>query len=620
MSRLWIIIALGCWFALLGFSHPVCAQVTPEHRKELNDLAKEVTRAGSLIRKKEFDEAEKILTDVEIKLQGIATAAMVSATDPALKRVSTLLTKQQAALEKAGGKGKPVAAGVSFMKEIAPLIVSRCVQCHGETNPRNGLRLDRFSGWRAGGKGGQLLVPEHAIRSLIIARINAPEGKGRMPARGEPLTNDEKELLTDWINQGAKFDGASQDATLAHLIDEEDAKNVVIPKPKGGEQVLFTRDIAPWFTNLCLNCHNSRRRSGGLSVETFFDIMKGGESGEVIIPGDMENSRLFRLVGGKELPRMPQGQARITRKNYNDLVKWFEEGNTYDGADPRALISTFAPSDQQMAQQSAASRTDAQMQQLRQERTEEQYRKAVSSDPHPTITTDNFLLVGNVDEQRLAQVRGWADEHLKTLQKSLDNDQQPWRGRLAIFVLKDQFSYHEFNEVIEQRRPDPDLTGHSKVTAGQEDAYLVLQDFGDHPDKGPSLQASVIDHLTGAYLQKSKADLPLWLVRGAGLAMAETAVPDRKRSEALERSAYPLVASLNRPEDVFADGTFSPSGSAAVGYTLVKFLMISGGPAKFSQFIKALERGATTNAALQSSYGVPAAKIATAYLSKLKSR
>ena len=64
-------------------------------------------------------------------------------------------------------------------------------------------------------------------------------------------------------------------------------------------------------------------------------LLYRGDSGRVVLPGNLEGSRLFRLVGGLENPRMPQGQARITRKNYEDLKKWFEEGNVYDGDDPR---------------------------------------------------------------------------------------------------------------------------------------------------------------------------------------------------------------------------------------------------------------------------------------------
>jgi len=620
MSRLQMILLICGLLGMATISQSASAQITREQRKELGGLSREISRAGTLIRKKELDEAKKILDDVEAKVRELAASAKISPADPALRPITASLARQIKAYVKAGGMSSEDDEAVSFMKDVAPIIVSRCVQCHGPTNPRNGLRLDRFAGWRAGGKSGPVLIPQNSFQSLIIARVNAAEGKGRMPPNGDALTAEQKEVVSNWINQGAKFDGASEDKLLADLIYEEDAKNVKIPQPKGGETVSFSRDIAPWFTNLCLNCHNARRRSGGLSLESFFDLMKGGDSGEVILPGDMENSRLFRLVGGKELPRMPQGQARITRKNYEDLVQWFKEGNTYDGSDPRAKIASLGPSDMQMAQQGLATLSDADLQKLRQERSEEQYRKAISSDPHPTLMDEHFLLLGNVDEKRLAQVKDWAEEALKTLQKTFDNDSRPWRGRLAIFVLKDGFSYNEFNEVIERQRTTSGVTGHSKITPGQEDAYVVLQETAGSSDKHDPLQVALIDHLTGAYLQKSGKPLPEWLVRGAGLAMADLMLPDRQRSDALEKEAFPSVASLSRPEELFNEGALSPAAAAPVGYTLVKFLMASGGPAKFSSFIKALNGGATVSAALQSTYGTSAATIASGYVRKLKSR
>ena len=91
------------------------------------------------------------------------------------------------------------------------------------------------------------------------------------------------------------------------------------PKPKGTETVSFTRDIAPFMANLCGGCHSAQRKSGGLSLVSYFDLMQGGESGEVIIPGDKDKSRLFRLVGGLENPRcqpISRGLPRRTTRTW----------------------------------------------------------------------------------------------------------------------------------------------------------------------------------------------------------------------------------------------------------------------------------------------------------------
>ncbi|WP_437187664.1 c-type cytochrome domain-containing protein [Planctomicrobium sp. SH668] len=617
----YIVVVVGLMFSAFG-QNAALAQYTPEHRKELNEMTKTVNGVSAIIKKKEYQEAQKILMESSSRLEEIVQEAKGTANDPPIRKVLLQIMKQQGLVEKGMAKEKPVVPEkpISFMKEIAPVVINRCVGCHGAENPRNRLRLDSFAGWKTGGQSGQMIIPENAFRSMMIARLHAPEGKGRMPANGEALSDEQKQLFIDWVNQGAKFDGESEDKTFADLIYEEEAKSVTIPKPKGGEQVLFTRDIAPWFTNLCLNCHNSRRKSGGLSVETFFDIMKGGDSGEVVIPGDMENSRLFRLVGGLELPRMPQGQARITKKNYDDLVTWFKEGNSFDGADPRAPISSFVPSEEEVLLRNLAGLSTEAFQKLREDRTNDAYRRAISKEQHPKLTGDHFLITGNVPEDRLKQVESWAVEELAKLQKSFNNDQNPFRGRLAILVLKDRFSYNEFSEVVERRRADPESTGHSKVTAGQEDAYIVLVDTGDQAGKDPVLKAVLIENLTSAYMKKSGRPIPEWAARGIGLAMADQAVPDKQRADAIEKVAIQQLGTLSKPEDLFNEGVFSPSGTAAVGYSITKYLLASGGQEKFVSFINAIEGGANVGAALQSSYGASPATIAAGYLSSRKLR
>ncbi|CAK9015148.1 Planctomycete cytochrome C, partial [Durusdinium trenchii] len=578
-----------CWLPQVAH-----AQLKPEHRRELYELNRSVGRVAGMIRKKEFDAASDALEEAATRVEEIASDAGIETSDRALKGVLTAIERQKAALAKASGTAKPD-TGVSFAGDVAPIINARCVRCHGENNPRNGLRLDAFAGWKRGGQGGVLLVPGNARRSLLMARLMAPEGQGRMPAGGEALDRDELETIATWINQGAKYDGGRDSLPLADVIYQHELKasDVQIPKPKGTETVSFTQDIAPWMANLCLGCHNERRKSGGLSVATFFDIMKGGDSGAVIEPGDMENSRLFRL-----------GQARITRKNYEDLKQWFVEGNTFDGDNPRTPLANYRMTPQQMAANQFASKSEAEMRELRSSRTEQQIKRAISSDPIATVQRDAFLVTGTVSEQRLNEVGDWAESHLERLQKTLGGSGAPWRGRLAVIVLRDRFSYEEFNQIVESRRIPTEMVGHSKVTVGYEDAYVALQDVGDTASsENPGLQASLIQHVTAAYLSRDGAEFPAWLSEGLGLYLAAGALPGNQYIKNLSGIAASQATALRRPRDVFDDGTFSPAFVGPVGYTLVDFLMDGGGPAKFRQLLKSLSDGRGTGEALSAVYG-----------------
>ncbi|MCA8993009.1 MAG: hypothetical protein KDA88_13555 [Planctomycetaceae bacterium] len=612
-------IKLSCLFVLmLAWGIPAMGQITAEHRKEITNLTREVPRAAGHIRKKEYDEARAIIDEIEAKIKEIAEAAKVEPTDRAFRTLMTGLLKQKQLLDKAQGTGD--AAPVSFVKDVAPIIDQKCVRCHGADNPRKNLRLDTFAGWRRGGQSGPLLAPGNAAASLIGARLSAPMDQGRMPPNGEALADEEMKTIANWINQGAKFDGEGEQMALADLIFQRELKenDVKLPKPKGNETVSFTRDIAPWFSNLCLGCHNQNRKNGGLSVATFFDIMKGGDSGAVIIPGDMENSRLFRLVGGLENPRMPQGQARITRKNYEDLKTWFKEGNAFDGADVRTNISTYVLSDADMAADKFATMTNDDFLAYRDKRSRDQFKRAVPNDEMTVVESDRLLFVGNVSRARLEEVKGWADTRLNALQQMFnDKSNYPWRGRLAVFVMKDRFSYDEFVQTVEGSRAAGDRHGHSMVTANQEDAYIVLHDLGDEAtaDK-PNLHISLIDHLGGAYVKRGGGTAPEWLVRGVGLMLAENEYPNHAYFRSMQQTAKTIAPTVDAGE-LFDDGAFSPGTIGSVGYSITGYLMKSAGPGQFGNMLRELGQGKSVDAAMQAAFQTQPRTIAMAYLNSL---
>lgn len=619
MQRLWAIppLSIICLCTILVVS--TSAELTTEHRREIANLKRSIAKVSGLIRLKRTDEAKELIDAAAKTVDEIVEAAKIEKDDRALRALVADIERHQATLSKEMGTTPEDAGEVNFLEDVAPLIDSKCLGCHGATNPRAGLRLDTLAGWRRGGRSGPLLVPGNAARSLLIARLAAPENQGRMPQRGEPLSREEIQTVGRWINQGADVGKSNPTLTLSDLIFEHEKKTmqIEIPKPKGTETVSFTRDMAPWMSNLCLNCHNSRNKSGGLSVETFYDLMKGGDTGLVILPGDMENSRFFRLVGGLELPRMPQGQARITRKNYEDMKKWFQEGNTFDGSDPRTNINTYVQSPADLAAEMFRKKTNEEMLAHRKERTLDQLKRSVPNDAQNISETENFLLVGNVDESRLSEVGGWAEEQLAEIRKLFGGSGTAWRGRLAVLVLKDRFSYDEFNQVVESRRADAQMKGHSKVTANFEDAYVVIQDVGDSADGELTTRKNLTEHLTGAYLQKNGSVLPSWLISGTGLMMATNPRDDAKRIAELKQIAASIAPTVQSPNDIFDDGTFSPGSIGAVGYTLVRFLIDTQGAPKFAQFVGQLQQGQSTNQALQRVYGSDAQQVARAYVASL---
>ena len=69
---------------------------------------------------------------------------------------------------------------VFFENEIRPLLVERCVKCHGPKKSESNLRLDALAGAIKGGDSGPAMVPGKAGECLLIKAVRH-EGKLKMP-------------------------------------------------------------------------------------------------------------------------------------------------------------------------------------------------------------------------------------------------------------------------------------------------------------------------------------------------------------------------------------------------------------------------------------------------------
>ena len=72
----------------------------------------------------------------------------------------------------------------------------------------------------------------------------------------------------------------------------------------------------------CLMCHMGADPRKGLRLDTYENLMKGGENGPVVVPGAPEKSELVLRVKGSRQPRMPIGGPPWLSK---DAVKILED-------------------------------------------------------------------------------------------------------------------------------------------------------------------------------------------------------------------------------------------------------------------------------------------------------
>jgi hypothetical protein len=87
---------------------------------------------------------------------------------------------------------------------------------------------------------------------------------------------------------------------------------------------LFETDIRPLFAKKCGHCHSDQTRKGDLNLSTVSDLRRGGESGESLISGTLQESLLWTMVDGGNMP--PDGQPPLTLDERILIRKWIEGG------------------------------------------------------------------------------------------------------------------------------------------------------------------------------------------------------------------------------------------------------------------------------------------------------
>ena len=603
----------------------VDAALTSAQKKQLGSINRDLRKVPSLIRRKKFGEAEKKLQAAQAEVEKLSKGNEQVLT---IIRAKRLIELQRNSLGRAkGGKpGKPAkgtSSQVSFSKQIAPILKNRCGKCH-VSRASGRLRFDTFANLVKGGSGGRSFIPKRPLDSLLYRRLNA-QGNQRMPKGAAALPASEIQLIRKWIAQGAIFDGKARSGPIGQAAAGIPLPpgDPAIPKPTGNETVSFVKDVAPFIVNLCTRCHGGNNPRAGLSVVTFESLMKGSDNGRVLLPGNLDGSMLWQRVGTPQPrdKRMPQGRGRITRTNHSKLRQWIAEGCKFDGSDPKAPLRRLIPTAEQLKTEQLAKLSPAEFENFRLKRSNEHWDRTFSKEKPQYIEGKEVLVYGNVGAARMQVIYGWAEDHVKRLRSSFRaKGDRVWKGRLTIFVIKDRFGYEEFNVTVNGRQQiPPEMVGHSVVTTGMEDAYVVLQDVGDDvTGSNPGMKFNVIDHVTGAFLKRSGRNLPDWVVRGTGVFMAAKQDADNPHVKQMRVRVPDMLASLSNHNDLFNNGTFSPSDVGVVGYALVGYMTKTGGIGRFGKFVNALQKGDNVGTAMKSVYLADTKAVAIAFVRRYK--
>src|SRR5258706_2725833 len=104
----------------------------------------------------------------------------------------------------------PAQRQIDFVKDVQPILATRCYDCHGPKKQEAQFRLDTKDIALRGGELGPAIIPGKSADSLLIQAVAGVKPDFIMPKKGDRLSPEQVGLLRAWIDQGAIWpDGAS---------------------------------------------------------------------------------------------------------------------------------------------------------------------------------------------------------------------------------------------------------------------------------------------------------------------------------------------------------------------------------------------------------------------------
>ena len=98
------------------------------------------------------------------------------------------------------------AESIDFTRQIEPILIKRCSECHGPDQQKGKLRLDtKAEAVKSGKSGKTALVPGNPDASELMRRVLSTDPDEVMPSKGARLNPEEVAALKTWIAAGATW-------------------------------------------------------------------------------------------------------------------------------------------------------------------------------------------------------------------------------------------------------------------------------------------------------------------------------------------------------------------------------------------------------------------------------
>ncbi len=627
--------------ALIGLPHPlgiiVAADATTEQRESFKAVVKALDDAFKSRRAGRLDDASASVDQASLEFAALVKMSTPETYDKLLPTMK-LIEREHAFLQLEGAsvlplrlparppgkaamaspdvsqpkpqpttatvKKSPLNNGDSFTAVIQPILVSRCGQCH-VSGAKGGFQMTSYETLMRGPAAGVVVFPGDVIASRLIETIET----GDMPRGGGKVAATELAALKRWVAAGAKFDGPDPQAAFASaapgtVATQTDAMMPATPLVKratGKETVSFAADIAPLLVANCTGCHiDSMQTRGGLNMNTFAQLFRGGDSGAVVTPSSGDTSLIIRKLRGMEGDRMPAGgRSALADDSIALIAKWIDEGATLDGASESQSLTVMS----QLAWADRATAPEV-TQRRGQLATEHLALANASKASVEAASTDHFSAVGTVSQATLKMVAESAEKIVTDARALVGGTQGEsyFRGKATIVVLPKRYDYSEFAKMVEARGIPATWNSHWHFDGI--DAYIAV--VANDRDEPETISQRLFTPIAALAMATRGGDVPHWFAEGLGVTFAARAkgLLARDARRKLETEIYAATSAMDNGK-MFLDGKLSPEQSDRIGAALVSTMTDRSRRRQFDALLRELETGLPFEAAFEKAFGVP---------------
>ena len=436
--------------------------------------------------------------------------------------------------------------------------------------------------------------PSHARQDAPAEQTQDPgdgltaDGEGMDLPKGKGTPKKKGARVRKGATKGMKGKGAAKGQTPPA---EADAAKTAVAAADGPK---FSRDVAPVLSRLCIGCHEPNRLRGKLDVTTFEKLLKGTPDEPVIVPGKPEESHLLLRIKGEETPRMPQnGQQGVSEAAIEKIEQWIKAGALLDkGLDPKALISSYALSADDIKKQELAKLPPDQRDQKTIEVGLARWKKANAKLVPEVTPGKRFILFSTLPKDRAANALKTLETQYSALGAWFGPEAIESTEKLSVYVFNDSGSYGEFVRNVEQREVESSDTGSSKLNTTEPYLALIDPSGGREEPKGAatkkgakgkrrgsendgperSLAGVLTEQLAIGTVSKAGKS-PRWVTLGVATYLGSKVEPRSPFYNSLRTEAHDLMDQgwASKANDALGDAT-KVEVVRAVGFAIIEWL------------------------------------------------